>query len=225
MTTALQISGVGPIPEAELVRICAGEGLAICATHEDGRLIVDETQRVIDRLGALGTTYTAYPALNVPLTTMNEVWALAAKLDTAGARMHAAGQVLTYHNHTLEFRRFGGVATLQHLYDRTDPRHLQGELDTYWVAAGGESRVEWVTRLHGRLPLLHLKDYGVDNKNTHAAMMEIGNGNLNWPGIIHAADRSGTGWFIVEQDVCPGDPFEFLRHRFAYRWRCIAQSI
>jgi sugar phosphate isomerase/epimerase len=34
---AVQISGVGPIENDELVRICRGEGLVICATHESGR--------------------------------------------------------------------------------------------------------------------------------------------------------------------------------------------
>ena len=47
----VQISGVGPIPEAEIVKIVKGEGLQICATHESGKVIVEETQKVIDRLG------------------------------------------------------------------------------------------------------------------------------------------------------------------------------
>jgi len=46
--------------------------------------------------------------------------------------------------------------------------------------------------------------------------MEIGHGNLNWPAIISAAERSGCEWFIVEQDVCPGDPFDSIRESFRF---------
>jgi sugar phosphate isomerase/epimerase len=47
-------------------------------------------------------------------------------------------------------------------------------------------------------------------------MMEIGNGNLNWPAIIQAAEKSGCEWFIVEQDICPGDPFESIKISYDY---------
>ena len=219
----VQISGVGPIPEAEIRRICEGEGLVICATHENAKMIVDETQKVIDRLGALGTRYTAYPHPHIHPTNLAEVTAIAASLDLAGAKMRAAGQVLTYHNHACEFKKIGAKTWLQHLYDLTDAKHLQGEIDTYWVAAGGESPQEWVTRLHGRLPLLHLKDYGVGPDHNHGAIMEIGNGNLNWPAIIQAAEKSGTQWYIVEQDTCPGDPFDSISQSFAFIKRHLAE--
>ena len=220
---AVQISGVGPIPEEEIVKITAGEGLVICATHENGKVIVEETQKVIDRLAKLGTPYTAYPHPHVQLTTLDEVKALAAQLDKAGEAMRKAGQVLTYHNHAMEFKKIAGKTVLQHLYDLTDPKNLQGEIDTYWVAAGGESPVEWVSRLHQRLPLLHLKDYGVGSQNNHAAIMEIGNGNLTWQPIIQAAEKSGTIWYIVEQDTCPGDPFDSVRQSFDYIKRHLAE--
>ena len=97
----------------------------------------------------------------------------------------------------------------------SNPRFLLAELDTYWVQAGGGDPVAWCKKMAGRMPLLHLKDYGVgpDGKPHFA---EIGNGNLDWPAIISTAEASGTEWFIVEQDVCPGDPFESLAQSFRY---------
>lgn len=213
--TAAQISGVGPIPPDEIARICRGEGVAICATHEGGKDICDETQKVIDRLGALGCRFTAYPWPHVPLESEAQVRELAASLDRAGARMRAAGQVLCYHNHAMEFRKFGGRTILQILYDETDPRNLQGEPDTYWVQAGGGDPVDWCARLHRRLPLLHLKDYGVRDGH-NATMMEVGSGSLNWRAIVAAAETSGCQWFIVEQDTCPGDPFVSLEQSWRY---------
>ena len=43
------------------------------------------------------------------------------------------------------------------------------------------------------------------------AFCEIGSGNLNWDGIMQAAYDAGVSHYIVEQDVCPGDPFESLK--------------
>jgi len=213
---AVQISGMAPLPEAEVARMLTDNGLVCCATHEPGIRIIEEPQIVIDRLAALGCKYTAYPyPANVDFTTMAGIRDLAGKLDKSGAALRAAGQVLCYHNHAIEFYKVEGRTVLDHLYDLTDPNNLQGEPDTYWVQAGGGDCVAWCRKLAGRLPLLHLKDYGMtaDNKPYFA---EIGNGNLDWKPILAAAEASGCEWFIIEQDTCPGDPFDSLKISFEY---------
>ena len=42
-------------------------------------------------------------------------------------------------------------------------------------------------------------------------MAEVGEGNLDWPGILAAAKNAGVQWYIVEQDTCQRDPFESLK--------------
>jgi len=110
---AIQISGVGPIPAAELRTIAEAEGLVICATHESGETILNEPAKVVERLAALGTKYTAYPyPAGVDFSDPSHVENLIAKLDAAGAVLRAAGQVLTYHNHANEFFRVAGKPLL-----------------------------------------------------------------------------------------------------------------
>ena len=211
---AVQISGVGPIPEAEIVAMLKGEGLVCCATHEGN--ILTEPAKVVERLRKLGCRYTAYPYPGgVKLETLDDVKNLAQRLNAAGKILAEAGQVLTYHNHNIEFRKFSGRVMLDVLFEETNPAYLQGEPDTFWVQYGGGSPEEWCRKLAGRLPLLHLKDYGVtaDNKHTFA---EIGAGNLNWKAIVSAAEQSGCLWYIVEQDTCPGNPFDSLKMSFDY---------
>jgi len=213
---AIQISGVGPIPESEVVAICKGEGLVICATHEDGKTILNSPEKVVDRLAKLGCKYTAYPYPGgVDFTSAADVDRLIAGLDAAGQVLRDAGQVLTYHNHACEFLKLDGEVVLDRIYSRTNPANLQGEIDTYWVQVGGADPVAWCRKLSARLPLLHLKDCVATAANG-SAFCEIGNGNLNFPGIIAAAGESGCEWFIVEQDTCPGDPFDSLRISFDY---------
>lgn len=213
---AVQVSGMGPIDEAELVAICDGEGLVICGTHEPAPRILDEPEAVIERLQKLGCRLTAYPyPSGVVFNDEASVAALIRKLDAAGKKLHAAGLSLSYHNHACEFCRSGGRTVLRRIFDETQPAHLQAELDTYWVQFGGGNPVQWIRDLSGRLPWLHCKDYAIapDNRPVFA---EVGSGNLDWNAILAAAEDAGCEWFIVEQDTCPGDPFDSLAKSFAY---------
>src|SRR5579862_4014872 len=213
---AVQASAMGPIDEGEFVKMLRGEGLALCATHEDGATILNEPQKVVERLRKLDCKYTAYPfPRGIDFGDEKQIHELARKLDAAGAVLRDAGQVLTYHNHAIEFVRHGAKVALEIIYDETNPQNLRSELDTYWVQYGGGSPLEWCKRLEARLPLLHMKDYKFTVENKHD-MAEIGVGNLDWKAIIAAAEKSGCEWFIVEQDTCPGDPFDSLKKSFDY---------
>jgi sugar phosphate isomerase/epimerase len=123
--------------------------------------------------------------------------------------------VLTYHNHHLEFRKLDGKLILDRIYSETNPNNLQGEIDTYWVQFGGGDPAGWCRCLKNRLPLLHLKDFRINDDNV-PEFAEIGQGNLNIPDIIKASEESGCEWFIVEQDKWPGDPFESIKISFDY---------
>jgi sugar phosphate isomerase/epimerase len=217
--TAVQIAGLSPtISETEQVAIFRDEGLRICSTHEPGRKILGETEAVIERLRKLGTNLTAYSSPNgVNLQNPDEVDALIQKLDVAGARFRAAGMTLGYHNHGFEFYRPrpGGPLLLERIYDEIPPEHLVGELDTFWVQRGGGDVVDWVRRLKGRQPFIHLKDFKVDHAG-EISFCEIGAGTLPFARIIAEAEAGGCEWFIVEQDSCPGDPFSSIKQSLDY---------
>ena len=215
---AVQISAVdyAVVPEEKMVEICAENGLTICATHEPGDIILNEPEKVVERLKKLGTHFTSYPfPAGIDFASEESVACLIAGLDKAGKVLAEAGQVLTYHNHHHEFRRLDGRLLLERIYAETGENNLQGEIDTYWVQFGGGDPVGWCRCLNNRLPLLHLKDYRV-NDEAQPEFAEIGQGNLDIPGIIRAAENSGCEWFIVEQDTCPGDPFDSIATSFEY---------
>jgi sugar phosphate isomerase/epimerase len=212
---SVQVSGMGPIEDSELVKMLNGEGLVLCATHETCAKIVNETEWVIEHLQKLNCRQVACPSPGAyDLNDPAQVDEFIKKLNIAGEALHKANQVLSYHNHGWEFRHLEGKTILDHIYDRTDARFLQGEPDTYWIQYGGGDPVEWCKKLKGRLPLLHLKDYAFGKDAPRFA--EIGYGNLNWKSIIAEADKSGCEWFIVEQDTCPGDPFDSLKMSFDF---------
>lgn len=213
---AVQISGIGPVPYGEVRAICEGEGIAICATHEPSALIRSNPEEAVSRLAELGCKMTAYPfPRDVDFSNPSHVSELIADLARAGRVMNAAGITLNYHNHAIEFIKVGGKTILETLFDSVDANDLGAELDTYWVQFGGGDPVDWCRKLSGRLHMMHLKDYAftVENKPVFA---EIGSGNLDFPSIIAAAEKAGCRWFAVEQDICPGDPFDSARQSFEF---------
>jgi len=207
---AIQISGMpeGLYTEAEMVELCRELGLVICATHEPSDRVLAHPEQVVERLRGLDCAYTAYPfPRDIDFGSEQSVANLIKGLHASGKTLADAGQVLTYHNHHHEFRKLNGRLILERLYDETDPRYVQGELDTYWVQFGGGDPVDWCRRLKNRLPLLHLKDYKI-NDDAKVTYAPIGEGNLHWPAIIEAAEEAGCLWYIVEQDTCEGDVFD-----------------
>ena len=213
---AVQVSGIPSYDDAEMKRLLDGEGLVCAATHEPGDRILGEPAKVAEHLHRLGCRDTAFPhPAGRALNTLEEVKAFAADLQAAGKVLHEAGIRLSYHNHHVEFRRVGGKPILEILYQETDPRYLSAELDTYWVQYGGGDPIAWCRAMQGRMPVLHVKDYGI-NENNEIVYCEVGSGNLDWPGIVAAADTAGVEWFAVEQDTCPGDPFVSVRKSFEF---------
>ena len=215
---AVEVGGSGPLEAAEMRSMLEGEGLVACSSHEPSDEILAEPKRVAERLHELGIRAVAYPSPSgVDLATLSAVKGLARKLDRAGKVLREAGVTLAYHNHDIEFRHVSGRPILETIYEHTDSENLKSELDTYWVQVGGSDPVLWIERLKKRLPLLHLKDLGIDEENRQV-FREIGYGNLAWEPIVRAAKRSGCKWYIVEQDACfsRGDPFRSLKMSFEY---------
>jgi len=211
---AVQTSGLGPIPNADLLRLARENGLTICATHESIGEVLDQPERVVDKLRALDCGHTAigFPS-GVDLGSKDGVLDFCRRFESAAQGFVEAGMTVSHHNHHHEFRRIEGKPVLGWILDQT--RAVSLELDTYWVQYGGGSPVEWNCRAKGRLPLLHLKDYAISADNS-PQFAEIGQGNLDWPAIIASAEESGCQCFIVEQDTCSGDPFDSLRVSFDY---------
>ena len=114
-----------------------------------------------------------------------------------------------YHNHNLEFQKFGGKLVLETLMESFAPDELGFTLDTYWVQMGGGDVCEWIQRLQDRIPCVHLKDLSV--RGMEPIMAPVGEGNLPWEKILRTLEQAGkTKYLLVEQDICEGSPFDCL---------------
>ena len=76
---------------------------------------------------------------------------------------------------------------------------------------------DFITGLGKRAMAIHLKDLSINpEKNFAQEMAEVGQGNLDWDGILNACQNAGAKWALVEQDTCKGDPFESLKISYEY---------
>jgi len=206
---AVQVSGIGPIDPAELHRICDANGLTICATHCSIEQLTTGLPALIEQHKVYGCDQTALAWVDQTYRSHDGYIQLAQVMTSVGKTLRSEGITLSYHNHSFEFERYNGVTGLELLYMHSDPSVVQAELDTHWVARGGQSPAMWCQKMAGRLPILHLKDFAV--VQDQPVFAEIGEGNLNWLEIFDAAEAAGVEWYAVEQDTCPGCPLESLK--------------
>ncbi len=205
---AVQVSGVKGIAPEELKKLADDNELKIVATHISYDRLTSELEKVIEEHKLWNCEQIAVPSIPEKYRSSGASGyiSFAKEMSELGERLLSEGITLSYHNHAFEFQKFDGKTGFELIYENSDPKFFQAELDTYWVQYGGGDVRFWCEKLSDRLPLLHVKDYGiVDNTPTY---MEVGRGNLNWPGIFEICEKAGVNWYLVEQDVCPGNPLD-----------------
>ncbi|RME60567.1 MAG: sugar phosphate isomerase/epimerase [Caldilineae bacterium] len=209
--TAIQVSAIGPIPPEEVKRIADDNGLTICITHIPWPRLQEELDAVIQEHHLWECKHVAVGSMPPDYWQAGEEGfrRFARDAEAIGRKLDAAGLTFSYHNHSFEFARFGKKNGLEIIYAEADPRYLKAELDTYWVQHGGGDVIDWIRRMADRMPVIHLKDMAIVGRREQV-MAEVGEGNMNWPGILAACKEANVEWYAVEQDICPGDPFESL---------------
>jgi len=209
--TAVQVSGIGPIPHKEVKAITDEFGLTICITHVGFDYLQNDTEAAIAQHKLWNCPNVAVGSMPGPYREggLESFKQFAKDATEVGKKLADAGLTFSYHNHSFEFVRFGDRTGLDVIYEESDPRYLQAEIDTYWVQHGGGDSIAWIKKMAGRMPVIHFKDMVMyEGQQT---MAEIGEGNLNWPGIIEACEEAGVEWYAIEQDRCLRNPFESLK--------------
>jgi sugar phosphate isomerase/epimerase len=147
---------------------------------------------------------------------------LAETLNKSGEKAKAAGLTLCYHNHAFEFEPLSGTTGLGLLMKETHKGLVSLELDVFWASVAGHDPVAVLHKYSGRVALMHLKDIASGfpvqyNENVpKETFKEVGNGSIDFPAVLAAANKAGVHKYFVEQDQTPGDPIKSLRESFKY---------
>ena len=183
----------------------------------------EELARAIDQTKTWGFTYAVFPYLPpAERGGLDKFRELCDRLNRAGAKCREAGLRFCYHNHAFEFEPMEGTTGFEVMIDRLDKSLCAFEVDVFWVSVAGHDPVELLQKLSGRVPLLHLKDKArgtpvmFKESVARSAFKEVGQGVLDWRGLLRAASSAGVQHYFVEQDQTPGDPVDSLRQSFTY---------
>jgi sugar phosphate isomerase/epimerase len=206
----VEIAGVtGGLSAPDLKALLDDLGLRVAGNHTGLEQLEADPHSVVEFNKTLGNDYVVIPYLGDQYRKTAEDWGrVAAAMERIGSQLDEQGLHLCYHNHSFEFQKFDGRSGLDILFESTDPKLVQSELDVYWVQHGNEDPLAYLKKYAGRVPLVHIKDMANDEKRSFA---EVGTGILDMPAIFEAAEAGGAKWLIVEQDTCPGDPLESAR--------------
>jgi sugar phosphate isomerase/epimerase len=212
---SVQVSGMGEIEPKELKSLADSFGMHICATHTPYERFINDLENVISEHRLWNCDYVGLGAMPEKYRSGRQGYKdFIKEFSVIADEIYQGGLKFIYHNHSFEFEKFGGITGMDILFSETDPDTFGFELDTYWIQAGGSDPVDWIRKVEGRMDVVHFKDMGIkDNKQVFA---EIGQGNLNWDNIIEACGSIGVKWYVIEQDICQGDPFQSLKTSYDY---------
>ncbi len=207
----VQVSGTCAYEAEWLGRELRENGLSCVLTHIPAKRLLEETEQVVADHDVLNCTYIGlgYYKFDPAVEKYRE---FCGKYAPVADKIAAAGKYFMYHNHAGEFQEIGGKTVLAKLAEDFSADKMGFTLDTYWVQVGGGDPADWIRRLSGRVPCIHLKDYAHD-----AQMAVVGEGSIDFDRVFSNAEDAGTKYMLVEQDHCYGeDPFDCLKRSYAF---------
>jgi sugar phosphate isomerase/epimerase len=188
-----------------------------------GDSLKDHFDKVVDDAKTLGSTLLRIGMLPFPaMKSIDAVVDFAREANDYAERLQEHGIGLYYHNHHIEFAKFDGRYMLDIIAENSPAMGM--EIDVHWVQRGGLDPVRTLEKYAGRTAMVHLKDYrigqlpesafGLLESGDVAGFMaefkdvvqfaEVGEGNLDFPSIIPAAQEAGARYLLVEQDQLYG---------------------
>jgi sugar phosphate isomerase/epimerase len=193
-------------------RIAADLGIPVAGILVNLKMCEEDTERLF---AAARLCHAEDIGISSSIKTEEEARDLIARVNRFAPIARQAGFRFSYHNHSNELIRAAcGKTLFRLLVEGFDPETVDFMPDTYWLQHGGADVRAVLESLKGRVRILHLKD--MKRTADGPTFAEIGQGNLNWQGILDVANAIGVRHCIVEQDQCDGDPLDSIRMSYEY---------
>jgi sugar phosphate isomerase/epimerase len=187
----VELAGLYGRSAAEMRAALDAAGLVAIAAH----VRLEDFEGFMDDARALGVQTLVVPWVQPPET--------AAAADETVERLVAASELASgaglgfaYHNHDFEFRALDDGSDL---WSRIGAAGLPQEPDVGWLLVAGRDPVAAIGELAGRCPLVHAKDVRHKADGTWEDVI-AGDGDIDWPAIVTAADAAGATRIVVELD-------------------------
>jgi sugar phosphate isomerase/epimerase len=181
--------------------------------HQTGT-ILNGWDKAVDDAAEIGLKYMVCAYLSVDERgSLDHYKQVADDFNKAGERCKKAGIQLAYHNHDFEFIQQNGKYPYETILHNTDKDLVKMEMDMYWITKANQSPAKLIAENPGRFPLWHIKDM---DKTADRSFTEVGNGIIDFKEIFTHTKEAGLQYFFVEEDKCPGDPFDSIAQSISY---------
>jgi sugar phosphate isomerase/epimerase len=168
-------------------------------------------QGVVDECQTLGNSYIVCPYVDERIRKSADDWRkIAADLNRIGESLNRVGLKFAYHNHDFEFKPLGNEIGYDILLGQCDPKYVKMEMDLFWITKGGKDPLAYFAKWPGRFPLVHVKDM-----SGAGAMVNVGEGRIDWNRIFAKRREAGIEHFFVEHDQ-PKSPLEDIKVSYTY---------
>lgn len=206
----VQISGTCPYEPQWLKEQLDLNGLKCVITHTNAKRLVKETEAVAKDHDIFDCKYVGLGSYSFNPEEGHSFEDFMETYVPVAQRLKECGKYFMYHNHAHEFKRLDGKLIFDKITQSVPADILGFTMDTYWVQVGGGDPAQWLEKLAGRIPVIHLKDCAWGQQ-----MAVVGEGNINFDRVFEKAEAGGTMYMMVEQDNCNGeDPFDCLKRSY-----------
>ncbi len=197
------------------VRSLLGQlGLESPSAHVPIKALREDLAGAIEAAKVIGHRYLICPYLDASeRKSLDQYHQHAELFNKAGQACQKAGIQFGYHNHDFEFIPTDGKMPFDLLLAETDPKLVKIELDLYWIKKAKQDPIAYLKKHPGRFAAFHVKDMDATPKGFFT---EVGRGVIDFKEIFAQGKKSGVDLYIVEQDQCPGSPFDSLKLSFDY---------
>lgn len=210
----VQISGTCPFDPVWLKQELDKNGLRCVLTHAPEDQLKTDPVKVARDHDIFGCDYVGLGAYRFREEMSETVEDFIATYRPIAQTLKENGKTFMYHNHAFEFCKENGRLRLEQMVEAVPEMGVT--LDTYWVQVGGGDPAQWLEKLSGRVPCIHLKDYAYGQ-----LMAVLGEGNINFDRVFEKAESAGVQYMLVEQDNCNGeDPLDCLKRSYDYLKAC-----
>lgn len=196
---------IGKSGKLDWIKLVKESGLEVASVHEDLNGILRNPEEMIAEANAYGTKYIVITGMHhFDYSNRQMVEELIEKLNRAGEALLKGGIHLLYHNHNCEFRKVEPDKTAYSMIiEKTDPRYVNFEFDSYWPTEAGCNTLELMNALGSRMKLYHINDRGTRVSGRTGSIlesdsMELGYGNMDLVRLVEEAKRNGVEAVILE---------------------------
>ncbi len=204
----VELAGTYKMSPEKFIAELDARGIKAISGHFDYGRFRDDPEGVAREAKAMGLEYAGCAWIphsgDFNEKTCRETIAV---FNKAGEVLAKHGLKFFYHVHGYEFQPYGNGTLLDLLFEETNPKYVNYEMDIFWIVFPGQDPVKLLEKYPKRWQLAHLKDMkkgtptgslsgGTDVKNDAA----LGTGQIDMPAVLRAAKKAGVKWYFIEDE-------------------------